>query len=94
MKTLKIKRSTQTPVHVISPKKKSFFQEIRSNYLAYLLALPAAIYTFIFGYATFPYMLIAFQKFDYRLGIFGSEWVWFDNFKFFFSLRSSMASHI
>jgi len=61
------------------------FRELRSNRSAYLLALPAALYTFIFGYLTLPYMLIAFQKFNYKLGIWGSQWVGTENFNFFFA---------
>jgi putative aldouronate transport system permease protein len=60
-------------------------QDISRNPLSYLLALPALIYTFIYGYATLPYILIAFQKFSYTTGIFGSDWIGFDNFKFFFA---------
>lgn len=70
----------------ISPKKRnSFINEMRRNYWSYLLALPAIVYTFIFGYMTLPYMAIAFQKFNYRLGIWGSQWIGFENFKFFFA---------
>lgn len=60
------------------------FKEVRRNYVAYALALPAVVYTFIFGYLTLPYILIAFQKFNYKLGIWKSPFVGFDNFKFFF----------
>ncbi|RXZ82458.1 sugar ABC transporter permease [Paenibacillaceae bacterium] len=66
-------------------KKQSIFNELHKNFTAYILVLPSAVYTFIFGYLTMPYMLIAFQKFNYKTGIFGSPWVGFDNFKFFFS---------
>lgn len=65
-------------------KKQDLFRELRRNYIAYLLVVPAAVYTFIYGYMTLPYMLIAFQKFNYKLGIWGSPWVGLDNFKFFF----------
>ncbi|WP_349305761.1 ABC transporter permease subunit [Bacillus sp. FJAT-49711] len=70
---------------ITKKKKISFFMELKKNYSAYLLALPAAIYTFIFGYLTMPYMLIAFQKFNYKMGLLGSEWVGLENFKFFFA---------
>ncbi|MFM9279587.1 ABC transporter permease [Paenibacillus jiagnxiensis] len=60
------------------------FKEIRRNHIAYLLALPAMIYTFIFGYLTLPYLLISFQKFNYKLGIWKSPFIGFDNFEFFF----------
>ena len=60
------------------------FGDIRRNGTSYLLILPAMAYTFIFGYMTYPYMIIAFQRFNYTKGIFNSEWVGFQNFEFFF----------
>lgn len=60
------------------------FKELRKNYIAYSLALPAVIYTFIFGYLTLPYILISFQKFNYKLGIWKSPFIGFENFEFFF----------
>lgn len=63
--------------------------DIRRNGTSYLLVLPAMAYTFIFGYLTYPYMVIAFQRFNYTKGIFHSEWVGFKNFEFFF--RSNKA---
>lgn len=61
-----------------------FFADIKHNKYSYILALPAIIYTFIFGYLTIPYMVLAFQKYDFQKGIFGSEFVGFKNFEFFF----------
>jgi putative aldouronate transport system permease protein len=60
------------------------FTDIRKNKTSYLLVLPAMVYTFIFGYMTYPYMIIAFQRFNYTKGIFHSEWVGLENFEFFF----------
>jgi len=60
------------------------FSDIRRNGTSYLLVLPAMVYTFIFGYMTYPYMIIAFQRFNYTKGIFNSEWVGLQNFEFFF----------
>jgi len=68
---------------------KVFAREMIRNKTAYLLSLPAALYTLVFGYLTLPYMVIAFQKFNYRLGLFGSEWVGFANFKFFFASNNA-----
>lgn len=67
----------------------SLLSDIRRNGTSYLLVLPAMAYTFIFGYMTYPYMVIAFQRFNYTKGIFHSEWVGFQNFEFFF--RSNKA---
>lgn len=65
-------------------KRHSFFREIWHNKFLYILAVPAIVYTFIFSYMTLPYMAIAFEKFNYKTGIF-SPFVGLDNFKYFFS---------
>ncbi len=67
----------------------TIFTDIRRNKAAYAMLIPAALYTFIFGYCTIPYMVIAFQKFSYRKGIFGSDWVGGDNFRFFFGSQDA-----
>lgn len=73
-------------------KKRSIFRDIIRNPVSYLMLLPAAAYSFAFGYCTIPYMVIAFQKYNYRKGISGSEWVGFKNFEFFF--RSNDAARV
>jgi len=61
------------------------FRDIWRNPISYLLALPAIVYTFIFGYATLPYLLMAFQKFSYDTSYFWqNELIGFKNFEFFF----------
>ncbi len=65
-------------------------RDIRRNKLSYLLMLPAGIYTLLFGYCTLPYIVIAFQNYNYTKGIFGSEFVGLKNFEFFF--RSNRAA--
>ncbi len=41
------------------------------------------LHTFLFSYVTLYGLLIAFKNYKYSKGIWGSEWVGFDNFKFF-----------
>ena len=41
------------------------------------------LHTFIFCYCVLYGLLIAFKDYNYSLGIWGSKWVGFDNFKFF-----------
>ncbi len=65
-------------------RKKNFITEILGHKAAYLLCLPAIVYTIVYGYATYPYALIAFQRYHYQTGIFRSRWVGFTNFEFFF----------
>ena len=62
---------------------KSVFFELWQNKFLYLMALPAIIYVFIFSYMTLPYIIIAFQRFNFRTGIF-SPFVGLDNFQHFF----------
>jgi putative aldouronate transport system permease protein len=64
--------------------------ELLKNRFSYLLILPAMAYVFVFSYATYPYLLIAFQKFNYAKGIFHSDWVGFKNFEFFFKSSDAM----
>lgn len=67
----------------------NFFADVRRNRFSYLLILPALLYVLVFSYLSYPYMVIAFKKFNYKLGVFGSEWCGFKNFEFF--LRSTNA---
>ncbi len=48
-----------------------------------LLVIPVLL-VFVFSYLPMGGIIIAFKNYKYNLGIFGSEWVGFDNFKFFF----------
>ncbi len=61
--------------------------DITKNKVCYFLALPAIIYTIIFGYLTLPYIVIAFQRFNYRQGIFKSEFTGLENFQVFFKSK-------
>ena len=70
----------------------TFFTDVRRNPFSYLLLLPAMAYVFVFGYMTYPYIIIAFKKFNYQLGPWGSPFVGLDNFTFFF--KSSVAGRV
>jgi len=67
-----------------------FFREMARNKYSYLLILPAMVYVFLFSYATYPYLLIAFQRFHYQKGLFGSEWIGLENFRFFFNSNDAV----
>lgn len=55
----------------------------------WILVLPALIYILIFNYIPMFGTLIAFKDYRYNLGILGSEWVGFDNFKGFFTSQDA-----
>ncbi len=59
-------------------------QDFRRNKVILFMLIPAVLYYFIFMYVPMAGIVIAFKRLDYAAGIFGSEWVGFDNFKFFF----------
>ncbi len=69
----------------LTGEKVSWLHDIRRNPWSYLLVLPGLIYTLIFGYLTLPYIVIAFQRYNFSAGIFGSKFVGFENFKYFFA---------
>jgi len=49
------------------------------------MALPAIIFYFIFNYIPMYGILMAFQVYYPKLGIFGSKWVGFQNFEYIFN---------
>ncbi len=60
------------------------FRDFGKNKILLLMLAPAILYYFIFMYIPMAGVVIAFKRFDYAAGIFGSPWVGFDNFKYFF----------
>lgn len=53
------------------------------------MCLPALIMIIVFNYIPMGGLVLAFKNYDYSKGIFGSDWVWFDNFKFFFKSQDA-----
>lgn len=53
----------------------------------YLMMLPGVAYLIINNYMPMPGLIIAFEKFKYTKGIYGSPWVGFKNFSFLVSSR-------
>jgi len=49
-----------------------------------LMAIPGIVLLFIFNYLPLTGIALAFKKYKPMLGIWGSPWIGFDNFKFFF----------
>ena len=56
----------------------------KSNFQMLGMCLPAMLKLFIFAYIPMAGIVIAFQDFRPGKGFFGSEWVGFKNFEFFF----------
>lgn len=78
----------------IKKKKGGLLRDISKNKFSYLIALPAIVYVFLFSYMAYPYMLLAFQRYDYRNSsvwdiIFHGDWCGLQNFQFFFASQNA-----
>ncbi len=64
-------------------------KQLRTNYrqnkLLYWLILPSLVFVLIFNYVPMGGLVIAFQDYSFARGIWGSEWIGFENFTDFFS---------
>lgn len=65
-------------------KKKKFFT--KRTLPLHLMILPAVILTLIYKYLPMAGSVIAFQDYKLARGVFGSDWVWLDNFKYVFNM--------
>lgn len=61
-----------------------FAKNFKKNLSLTVMALPALIVMFLFRYLPMAGLLLAFKRFSVRKGIFGSDWVAFNNFEFLF----------
>lgn len=63
---------------------KNVWKELKKNYFFYLMALPGVIVMLLFSYAPMSGLYLAFEDYTYQGGLFGSEFVGFENFRIFF----------
>ncbi len=61
-----------------------FVKHMRKWWMCWLMILPALLALGLFRYAPMFGLVMAFQNLDYSKGIFGGDWVGFNNFKFLF----------
>lgn len=59
--------------------------DVRKNYILYLMLLPVTVYFIIFCYAPMYGIQLAFKDFIIKKGIMGSPWIGFTNFEKFFN---------
>lgn len=73
----------KTKVKEIKPKTNlTFFQKVKRSRVLLLMCAPAILFFLAFSYAPLPGIYVAFVKFNYRDGIFGSKFIGLDNFEF------------
>ena len=61
-----------------------FLRDLRDNRVKWLMILPAAVVVILMCYVPMGGIVLAFKEFNYHDGIFGSPWVGFKNFAYFF----------
>lgn len=66
-------------------KKNPVITHFRKYYQLWLLVLPGMILTLMFAYIPMTGLVIIFKDYNFKDGIFGSPWVGFKNFEFFFA---------
>lgn len=59
---------------------------VKKNWQLYLMALPAVVLLFCFAYMPMGGLVIAFKKYNFKKGIWGSDWMdpWYKNFEILF----------
>ena len=67
-----------------SMKKVSFFAKIHRNKALLSMLIPSLLLVIIFSYIPMGGIIIAFKKYNYVAGIFGSPWNGINNFRFLF----------
>lgn len=73
----------ETPL--VLTKRSSGLRRIWSHRTLLFMCLPAVIFFLIMSYLPMPGLYLAFINYNYSSGLFGSEFVGFDNFKFLIS---------
>jgi putative aldouronate transport system permease protein len=63
----------------------AFAKELSRNRALCFMALPAMLLVFIMSYIPMAGLVLAFKNYRYDLGVFGSAWNGFENFRYLFS---------
>lgn len=68
-----------------SRNKMTFIQKVVKYKVLLLMCLPAIIFFFAFSYMPLPGVYVAFVKYNYGSGIFGSKFIGLNNFEFLYT---------
>ena len=60
-------------------------KELWKNKILYAMMIPSVAWIILFNYVPLYGIIVAFKRFNFRLGIWGSHWVGFENFRFLFN---------
>ena len=64
--------------------RRSLLDSFRQHKVLWIMLIPALVYFIVFCYTPMAGIWLAFTRFDFRLGFFGSPFVGLDNFQYLF----------
>jgi len=70
--------------------KKSFAHNVWENRFYLFMLLPTLIFLFLFNVVPLFGLQLAFKRFDFAAGIWGSQWIGWKNFELFFKTKTMM----
>ncbi|MEK8128026.1 ABC transporter permease subunit [Paenibacillus filicis] len=59
-----------------------WWKQFKKNRFLFMLTLPMVLFIFVFKYVPMFGAVVAFKKFQFNKGIWGSDWIGFSNFRF------------
>ena len=73
-----------------------FAAALKKNWQLYLMAAPAVVLLFCFAYMPMGGLVIAFKKYNFKMGIWGSPWMdpWYKNFELLFKNNTAALNAI
>lgn len=87
------KQSQACPARIPSQSRRTrIVTRLKNDWLLYLMLLPVMAWYLIFCYAPMGGLVLAFKKYSFKLGIWGSKWVGLSNFEKMFKDRELMRS--
>ena len=69
---------------------KKTLKAVARHWELYVMMIPSLLYLFINNYMPIGGLVLAFKKYDYSKGVWGSPWYGLKNFKFLFATRDAM----
>jgi len=72
---------TSAPVRHITIKKLPWYRQLWKNRTLIIMCLPVIFFFILFNYVPLPGIYIAFVKYNYAAGIFGSKYIGMENFR-------------
>ena len=85
---MQVTTKKQNTAERLPARRGSTWSYVRQHWILYVMLIPGIIMFFLFMYKPMVGLLMAFENYNFKKGIFGSEWVGLANFKRFFRYKN------